>query len=1516
MKKTLLIMTLALLYSIGIYAQTSKVSSFFGDTIWTAKFDGGDSDLTTWTQATNKAGGDGSPVADPNYWRTVSGTSPYNWYMPNANFSKYIDPTSVNSLCAPFATDNMILSSTLSSPEIDATGKSSLCLGFSVFKPYLLDNYAFPEGMGFLILQVSKDNGATWQNIWRSDKKSTGIEYTEYYHDVTFKGWYSIFTFLPADYNNQKIKIRFYMESESMRTAANQRLYIDNIFVSTPSTTPNVVLKSVGQLQPITTINTGAFFDIPLELKVYNGSGNPVTTIQAGFQKNKEAVVVETIDLSSSPIAYNTTGAFTLSQKATTTFSKSDTLTVFVNLTGDTKLNDDTLRFYIQNDMITVPYKPEDLSAKTQPGNEFEQSKWTKLNKSTSTTHWTADAKNYNTGGKTVWVMDYTKQTVDADAYLFSRPVFVEKGKMYDINFDLYTYTTSPTDTETNPVEIYFTRTADPNDTLPGFAKLVKSISNANYKKTTLKYLAQADTSFYVVYHATSKAGAKPLILDNFSITETLAKDAALLFVNSPFLDKLEYTNSEDVNITVRNLGSEAIASGKLKMFYKLDAPGDTIVYATYTNQLPAGYAFDATFKAPAAVKNAAIAHKDTATLKVWIESEGDLNTVNDTISLKLIPRLTKIPYVADLGKKGARTNQEGYWNLPVIGTAAWQVAENDTSAWFQVAITRTTTSGEYNLYSRPFNMKAGNELNLNYEVATSKASFKMPLRVGLYKKVDGNYSFVKSISPDTTVIFSKANEFDKKEYKFSASEDNTYYLGFVSLGKDTLNGSNLMVKNVSISGVTDVALTLQTPKSYRSLVKSTPICITLTNTGTTPVYETIPVSYQIDGQEVVTENVSVEFETKENSTYSNEYIFTYNFANQPDMSAEKDYEFKVYITSPNDKNTSNDTIKMTLLKDEPVEKYGNNVKPVKISTGERSTSGSSGDMVITNDGRLFASFWQFEKSFLRGDVPTSRYAKYAQLLNQEGTPQFRGQGILVTDKNMTTFSVKQAMGIDKQNNLFMMYINMDQSQGDTKYQSILKKISVTGENLFGEDGVEFSSMSTSALPCTVIKVNSDGDVFAQINGTIKKISGKDGTVMKSTSIAPLEYVIDDQDNIHVLQMKSGENTLQYQIYNSDLEAVIPAKHVATQIAGLPISTAKITFDPSGGLWVTYMSVNINNYFYVQYLDSSLEAMIGDAGVAVAPPSSTSIATSVEMAIIDNKLAVFMSKDGISDGKCYLKGQLVSKNGTLAYDSKEGMNIENPKAGNGLYYVKNVYSDGNNLYLSFNYSKYGSAAYRSKAMKKMDKTLDPVGENVVYLDNKSVWHSEARVLNDGYGFYDVWCGVELDAAVGQHVYFDGTLAPKSLLIEAESVDYTKGFVTGGGLLNQGDSAIVKAVAKKGFEFDKWTVNGTSVSSKSTYKFEVAGATKLVANFKEKTSGIETTKMNSSIYAYPNPAVEFIKFANNFEGVVNFYNLSGIKVYSHDVAAGESISVKNLEKGLYIIEMNTGDNVVRQQIIIK
>ena len=89
---------------------------------------------------------------------------------------------------------------------------------------------------------------------------------------------------------------------------------------------------------------------------------------------------------------------------------------------------------------------------------------------------------------------------------------------------------------------------------------------------------------------------------------------------------------------------------------------------------------------------------------------------------------------------------------------------------------------------------------------------------------------------------------------------------------------------------------------------------------------------------------------------------------------------------------------------------------------------------------------------------------------------------------------------------------------------------------------------------------------------------------------------------------------------------------------------------------------------------------------------------------------------------------------------------------------------------------------------------------------------------------------------------------------AEPVKYTvtvkaeNGTVEGAGEYEEGAEATLTATANEGYEFVNWTVEGTEVSAKNPYKFNVTADVEVVANFKEA--------------AVVEPTMETIYFINN------------------------------------------------------
>jgi len=76
-----------------------------------------------------------------------------------------------------------------------------------------------------------------------------------------------------------------------------------------------------------------------------------------------------------------------------------------------------------------------------------------------------------------------------------------------------------------------------------------------------------------------------------------------------------------------------------------------------------------------------------------------------------------------------------------------------------------------------------------------------------------------------------------------------------------------------------------------------------------------------------------------------------------------------------------------------------------------------------------------------------------------------------------------------------------------------------------------------------------------------------------------------------------------------------------------------------------------------------------------------------------------------------------------------------------------------------------------------------------------------------------------------------TTNPVNYTVATQSNPANAGSVTGGGTFASGSSVTVTATANSGYTFANWTINGSAVSSSSSYSFTLATNLNLVANFK-------------------------------------------------------------------------------------
>ena len=122
-------------------------------------------------------------------------------------------------------------------------------------------------------------------------------------------------------------------------------------------------------------------------------------------------------------------------------------------------------------------------------------------------------------------------------------------------------------------------------------------------------------------------------------------------------------------------------------------------------------------------------------------------------------------------------------------------------------------------------------------------------------------------------------------------------------------------------------------------------------------------------------------------------------------------------------------------------------------------------------------------------------------------------------------------------------------------------------------------------------------------------------------------------------------------------------------------------------------------------------------------------------------------------------------------------------------------------------------------------------------------------VDEGTGAY-----VQSDDANGQDNYytgyvynlselFNGTPPTTTYSISASVSPANSGTVTGAGNYAQGSTCTLKATANSGYAFEKWTKNGTTVSTNANYSFTVTASGSYVAHF---VSTVNTYDITASV----------------------------------------------------------------------
>lgn len=695
MKKLLL--TLILLCSMHAYAQ------YFGSPVFQEGFDGTEFPLS-WTQVNTTQG-------DPCTW------------IPGKNastpFSK-VDPVSSHSLEMTIEQGNKPYL-TLTSPEINLSGKSSLVAGFYGFEL----SYGMRGQITFLF-RITKDGGATWTNLFDSDRDS-------YNSEVTVSGWDLYKYDLPAEFDGTKVKLQFLIDATSFTGYGGLPCYIDGVFVSERypvdvaigkiynfSSDPNIPSSRV-----LTNQET-------ISVDFTNLGSQPVTRLELYYQVGDGEPVVETY-VPEQPVGTGQQVKYTFAAKADLSRPlASFTLKAGVRKEGDgDPANNETVG-YAENIACGIPYYPK-FQWEEDGVPTVGEDNWKTDENEPWAGYWEQDRSG------DFWMVDNEYSDVNCDAYLISRPVVLEKGKTYEIGFDAWV----DSETAGYPLNSMKVCVSMQNDITSALTPLWENqaIGTSNARNSFARYTATASGPHYFMFDCTSQPTPDYLKVLPLSVTEVRSHDIGIMRLLSPGEDTYRFTSAETVTVEVRNFGSQTIRGSEATL--KMQLNEGEIISQPLGSDLAAGEIREFTFTRKADLSDINLKKN----LKISAAYASDENLQNNILETTVDCIVSGIPYLPDFGKDRFPTKEASRWTAVdgnkdsytfnsvsdgTLGTYVFSYGGNTTRP------TIVLQKSDEQLYSRPVWLEAGTTYRLSYLSKIGKASGNIPVKVLLYR-IDGD---------------------------------------------------------------------------------------------------------------------------------------------------------------------------------------------------------------------------------------------------------------------------------------------------------------------------------------------------------------------------------------------------------------------------------------------------------------------------------------------------------------------------------------------------------------------------------------------------------------------------------------------------------------------------------------------------------------------------------------------------------------------------------------------------------
>lgn len=717
-------------------------------------------------------------------------------------FSK-IESASTRSAKLNFSSRNTEL--ILRSPEIDLAGLENLEAGFYGYEL----KYCLRGDVEFRFRIVSADGASSSDLLAALDNSAlTGTD---------VQGWTLFKYSVPHEFEGKKVYLEFYVNaSKAWGNPGGLSGYIDGVFVSRMPEVDASVDKINYSLSDVRPTSKAFTSSEPVTLTISNAGVTPLVQTEVYYRVNDMPEVVE-LFAPVQPLKQGESADYTFRKAAD--FGAPDgnfAITAGVRAPDDGNSLNDEITAYAQNIVAGVPYTPDFLEA-------YDLDGWT--TDENSAAWW-----DYDDWNEFYWYIDHSYRD-PTDAWIISRPVLLESGKRYAVDFSAMS---EEDDDLLNRMAVYVGTSDDIEEAVEIWKN--ESIDMENCLFSTATYTAESTGPHYFFFKCYSEAGAPQLQLRDFSFSQRVGVDASVTAVTRPVDRQMTYSDSEQISVVVINKGSETIELGSLKVCYALDDSAIPVV-ETLPAELAPGAKADFVFATKADLS--LLGHPYS--LKVWTELENDEVPENDAMTVTLESVVAGVPYLPDMGTVSEKSDEQDFWTIDDANNDGYKfVLTGETSMNTNVysygggmygLVNVTLDNSDESLMSRMLRLEGGKGYKLSFISRLGKADASMPLAVNLVRVGDDNStSLVKQIWAGnvTEPYYAEHNNM------FSVEETGLYRIEYRVVNTDPID-FRIYLGNMRLTGEYGLDLSVEeivVPTSHISSLTTFPVGVLVRNEG------------------------------------------------------------------------------------------------------------------------------------------------------------------------------------------------------------------------------------------------------------------------------------------------------------------------------------------------------------------------------------------------------------------------------------------------------------------------------------------------------------------------------------------------------------------------------------------------------------------------------------------------------------------------------------------------------------